>query len=78
MRLLPTIHVSKFDPAMSWEKPYRAWPSRQPDSSNAVNSIRFLAKLTQEQYQNGAGNWPRAFVAGSVPIAHEPVIPLIA
>jgi hypothetical protein len=29
--------VSKFDPAMSWgEKPYRAWPTRLPDSSNVV------------------------------------------
>src|SRR5215472_3923377 len=36
-RLLPTQHVSKFDPAMSWgKKPYRAWPSRQPDNSNIV------------------------------------------
>jgi hypothetical protein len=26
------------------KKPYRAWPSRPPDSSNVVNSIRFLAK----------------------------------
>src|SRR6516162_8610679 len=37
IRLLPTKHVSKFDPAMSWgKKPYRAWPSRQPDNSNVV------------------------------------------
>jgi hypothetical protein len=78
MRLLPTIHVSKFDPAMSWEKPYRAWPSRQPDSSNAVNSIRFLAKLTQEQYQNGAGNWPRALLQAASLSLIDPAIPLIA
>src|SRR5262245_34985709 len=41
-RLLPTHHVSKFDPAMSWgKKPYRAWPSRQPDISNVITLFVF-------------------------------------
>ena len=44
-RLLPTQHVSKFDPAMSWgEKPYGAWPSRQPDNSN-VATLSVFGKI---------------------------------
>jgi hypothetical protein len=40
--LLPTQHVSKFDPAMSWEgKALRARPSRQPDNSNVVTLSAF-------------------------------------
>jgi hypothetical protein len=41
-RLLPTQHVSTFDPAVSWEgKAPRARPSRQPDNSNVVTLSAF-------------------------------------
>jgi hypothetical protein len=41
-RLLPTQHVSTFDPAVSWEgKALQARPSRQPDNSNVVTLSAF-------------------------------------
>ena len=71
--LLPTIHVSKFDPAMSWGgKALRAWPSRQPDNSNVVTLSAF-GKLTQEQYQNGAGGRGRGLPRFYWPVLHLPL-----
>lgn len=71
-RLLPTQHVSTFDPAVSWEgKALRARPSRQPDNSNVVTLSAFgkIDTRTISERRGDRGDLPRFYW----PVLHLPL-----
>jgi hypothetical protein len=78
MRLLPTIHVSKFEPAMSWGKSPTGRGHQGSQIARMSSLYPFPGEIDTRIIAERGWQLAACIVEGSVPVAHEPVIPLIA